>query len=398
MKKLFSLFLLLNYIYAKAQLATFYVQPSETDINYAAAQDSHYVALNNSVVSNGKLFVFIGGTGSSNKNYTDILKLAANLGYHAVGVGYPNTPSISSSCAGSADPNCFYDFRREICYGIPVSSSVSVDTFNSIHIRLIKLLQYLDSNYPLNGWGTFLSSGEPVWDLCAFGGHSQGAGHALYFGKTNNCDRILMFSGANDYSVFYSSAASWVSMSGPTPVNKYFSFLHKGDDVLDYAKQYSVISASGMLLADDSTLVDILSPPYGTSHCLYTDITPLYSGVYSSYHNATAIGFFIPWSGGAHIYDPVWTYMLSASVTTGIAESKSKDNSVLVYPDPVVNELHVEFPDANQEFEIELFNSNGQCISKFENSKRLFVSDLSKGIYFLKIAVGNQLYCARFVK
>src|ERR1700741_47470 len=126
-----------------SQLSAFYVYPNATDNNYTMAQDSHYVALNNSVVSNGKLFVFIGGTGSLTKHYKHLPQLAANMGYHAVSISYPNFPSISASCGGSANSNCYEDFRQEVCYGTPLSSSVSVDTFNCIYTRLVKLLNYL---------------------------------------------------------------------------------------------------------------------------------------------------------------------------------------------------------------------------------------------------------------
>src|ERR1700756_1475565 len=144
--------LILISIKSFAQLNTFYVKPHVIDTAYLTAQDSHYVALSASATSNNLLLVFLDGSGSNTKDYTDIPKLAASLGYHVVSIAYPNSPTVGSLCDSSTDSLCFDKVRQEICYGTPVSSSVSVDTLNSINIRLTKLLHYLSATYPAKGW------------------------------------------------------------------------------------------------------------------------------------------------------------------------------------------------------------------------------------------------------
>ena len=71
-----------------------------------------------------------------------------------------------------------------------------------------------------------------------------------------------MFAGTNDYSDFYSKSANWIRQSGITPVNRFYSYLSLNDEAVSYFKQFEIISRLGMLLNDDSTHVDNLSPPY----------------------------------------------------------------------------------------------------------------------------------------
>ncbi len=62
-------------------------------------------------------------------------------------------------CAANADRDCHEKVRRETLTGDDHSSLISVNRPNSIENRLIKLLQYLDANYPQEGWGSFLDAG-----------------------------------------------------------------------------------------------------------------------------------------------------------------------------------------------------------------------------------------------
>ncbi len=326
MQHVFFIAALLISTSAHAQPTIFYVAPSATDTAYASSQDKHLVILNKTVSYNNKLLVFLPGTGALTKHYTEFPKLAASLGYHCVSLAYPNDfPSITEACTGSADTDCFKNFRQEVCYGTPVSNAVSVDTLNSIATRLVKLLRYLNTTYPSDGWGAYLKQGNVNWNKIAVAGHSQGSGHALYFGKTKFCFRVIMFSGANDYSNLYKKPANWVSMPGLTPVSATYSFLHLKDDVVAYSKQYKVVQATGMTgSGDDSTSVDNAQPPYNHSHCLYTKAKPRFSFVYSSWHDGPVVDFYTPVnSKGNFLYTPVWKYMLTDSTTATALKSST---------------------------------------------------------------------------
>jgi hypothetical protein len=63
MRNIFSLFLFATATTCFGQINTFFVKHIQTDINYAALQDSNLIVRNTTTNIN-KLFLFIGGTGS----------------------------------------------------------------------------------------------------------------------------------------------------------------------------------------------------------------------------------------------------------------------------------------------------------------------------------------------
>lgn len=385
----YLLTLLLFPLLAPAQLVSFYVKPILTDGNYAASQDSHYVAINKSVTSNNKLLLFLPGTGALTRHYLKFPTLAASLGYHCVSVAYPNTgPTVAQLCAGNNNADCYKNIRQEVCYGTPVSNDVAVDSLNSIRMRLIHLLQYLQNTYPADGWAQFMAGGEPAWERIAVSGHSQGSGHALYLAKTQNCERNLMFAGADDYSNYYSQAANWTYTAGITPPARYFSFLHLEDEVWDYSKQYAVVQACGMTAnGDDSTRVDNATAPYSNSHCLYTDIQPLFPGIYSAYHNGMVVDFYTPSSGGQPVYTPVWTYMLTEALPTTITEVAGP--TFALYPNPSKGVIHLKTTIPVGSTELEVRNIQGELVLKNNlTASGLMDIDLSPygpGVYSIRI-------------
>jgi len=384
-----------------SQLTTFYVKPVVTNAAYASSQDSHYVAYNSSVTAQNKLLIFIGGTGSITKAYKDFPQLAANLGFHAVNIAYPNAVSAVSSCTSSSDPNCFEDFRQEICYGTPLSSSVSVDSLNSIYGRLVNLLEYLSATYPSQGWSQYLSASAPVWNKILTAGHSQGSGHALYFAKTNSIDRTIMFSGADDYSIHFNDTAPWIYNAGLTPVSKYYSFLDLQDDVAPYPYQYKVVIAMGLTASgDDSTLVDDKTSPYNHSHCLYTNATPNFNSGTGKYHGLPVVDIYTPLDANSKpLFTEVWTYMLmNSSVTGNVKEELIR--SFQIYPNPASTELIITIGDHAETYQLVLVSATGKIISNqnyssnLGTSLKLDVSELPEGIYYLRL--NNE--AVKFVK
>ena len=374
-----------------AQLNAFYVTPNSVNNSYVVGEDSNYVVTNPSVPPLNKLLVFLPGTGAKPKHYLLFPNLAANLGYHCINLTYPNGyPTVAMLCAGNSNADCYANLRQEVCYGTPVSEDVDVDSLNSINTRLYNTLSYLAANYPSQNWGQFLSGNTMDWSKIAISGHSQGGGHALYFAKTQSCERMIMFAGADDYSNYYSQPANWTFVPGQTSTGKYFSFLHLNDDVWDYAKQYAVVQATGMTANDDSTLVDYLNSPYNNSHCLYTTVTPLYPGIYSAEHNGTVVDYFTPRDGNNDpLYTPVWTYMLSDEV----AEVQSKNEMHLsLYPNPATKTINIGNSSLDP-FEIIITTELGQIIHQDSgNNLSIDCSAFPAGLYFIywKNAMGKS--------
>lgn len=355
------------------QNISFYIKPHSIDTNYSINQDSSKITVNTST-SNNKLFLFLGGTGSNTSNYFALLNKAANIGYAVINLSYPNDVA-AASLSNNSDSLAFNKYRQELCFGTPLSNDVSVDSLNSIYSRFLNLLNYLDTTNNDHNWSQYLNSTASIdWNKIAIGGHSQGAGHAVFLAKTFIVDRALMFSGPNDYSDYFSNSANWLRNPGVTPISDFYSYLSLNDEVVDFTKQYTNINGLGMLQSDDTTLVDYLVPPYGNSKCLYTTQPP---GFVILNHNVT--------TKNTTINDDVWEYMLTNNPTSGVIE---KDTfSFNSYPNPIKETLTVTSKSLINE--IKIINSLGEVIITKKNIKSnttsLHLSEINLGIYYLVV-------------
>lgn len=359
-----------------SQINSFYVTPIQTDINYSAVQDSNLVVRNTTTNIN-KLFLFIGGTGSSTQSYQTISKFAGNLGYDVINLSYPNAVA-AASLANSSDSMVFNKYRQEVCYGTPLSADVEVDTLNSIYTRTVKLLNYLNTTYPAQNWSQYLINPTTLdWSKIAVGGHSQGSGHACYFAKFNDVERVLMFSGPNDYSNFFSNSANWLRTSGITAMSKHFAYLNLLDEIVPFEKQLTNLQGLGLYPLYDTTYVDNSSSPYGNSHCYYTTQTP---GIVILYHNTT-----VKFSA---INNAVWTYMLTSLITTNINEV-TENNNISIYPNPTFSNVNIHSDGNlfNKTYIVQ--NAAGQTVLTGKTlNNNYFTIDftlLENGIYFVSI-------------
>jgi hypothetical protein len=232
MKRILPLFLLLISIGCQAQTdgsaKLLLVNPTETDAAIETVHGPHIALYNTKVAPVHKLFFMIIGTGGFATGAKEIDSIATTMGYHAISIDYRNNV-ITIVCNNSPDSACFDHFRQEIMFGTPVSDSVNVDSANSIINRFTKLLAYLVKADAKGGWGEYYKNGTIQWDKVVVGGHSQGAGHAAYIGQRYKVNRVLMFSGPQDYRVAFNSPALWLSKKSATPVSKYYAFLHIND-------------------------------------------------------------------------------------------------------------------------------------------------------------------------
>lgn len=363
------------------QVQTYFVMPNQTDANYAV-QDSHLIT-RNQTARNNKLFLFFGGSFSSPKDYGLINRVAAGLGYDAISLSYPNDVGVNP-LGTTADSLVFDKFRQEICFGTPLSNFVAVDSFNAIYTRTIKLIQYLAATYPTQNWQQYLATSNTLnWSKIAVSGHSQGAGHAAYLAKYYAVERCALFSGPNDYSVFYNKSGRWLRQAGVTPPNKQFAFLHLQDEIVPFSQQYANVKGLGLLQTIDSVKTDNASPPYGNARCLYSNLPAAISG---QYHGSTAVAIYTPLNAGNAIFLPVWQYMLTTSTATNTQKLTEETAFFSLYPNPTTHFLTLVAAD-NALGEATLVNSVGQIIltKKIEGkTTELDVSFLPNGVYFVK--------------
>ncbi|NOQ73794.1 MAG: hypothetical protein GQ574_17435 [Crocinitomix sp.] len=277
-------------------LERYTIAPSATDNAYNSGEKRHLIFYNNETNVN-KLLLFFGGTYSNPETYETFCEHAAELGCHVISLSYPNNVA-AASFKESDNIDAFDNFRDEMCFGNPVSDAVNVNELNSVVTRSTKLLQHLAAQYPTQNWGQYLIDGNaPDWSKIMLGGHSQGSGHACYIAKTIVVNRVLMFSGPNDYSTHFEAPATWLSLSGVTPVASQYAFLHANDEVVPYEYQLANIRAIGVIgAADTTTLMDDLSGAYNNKNAYHTSISAL------TEHGSTL--------GGNWRLPNFWTYLL----------------------------------------------------------------------------------------
>lgn len=275
------------------------IQPNQTDVNYASTNQSHYVIRNTKTHLN-KLLLFIGGSFSVPKDYNFITEHGATIGLDVISLSYPNDVA-AFSMSSSTDINGFNNFRDEICFGNQVSSIVDVNVLNCITTRATKLLIYLKNTYPNENWGQYLTASNTImWNKVIISGHSQGSGHALYIAKQNLTDRVVMFSGPNDYSTNFNSPANWLSQNSLTPISKQYSLLHTQDEIVPFNYQVANTRSLGLISATENPLlVDNSTAPYSNAHSMSLNISGL------SFHNSTV--------GGNSKLPNIWTYMLTSN-------------------------------------------------------------------------------------
>lgn len=276
------------------------VEPSSTDPAISSSFDSHQTFLDTSVVENGRLLIFLPGTDAQPRAYQRILTAAASLGYHVIGLAYPNSESVANLCDG--DPACYEPVRREIFEGGDFAPQVSVDSANAILNRTVKLLQYLDASFGDEHWGQFLNGGGLRFDRIAVAGHSQGGGEAAYIAKVREVARVAMFSAPVD--AVDGASAPWIDTNHVTPVDRYFGFAHESDPA--FADITTNWVSLGLGSASDRVLVDSSAAPFGGAHQLETALRV------GRPHNSTAVDADTPTTLGEPVYADVWLTMFGS--------------------------------------------------------------------------------------
>lgn len=292
------------------QLYEYIINPSATNSNIVLYDNPHYVYVDTRVTAINKLFVFLPGTSGFPSVYTLIAKKAASLGYHAIGLMYPNGSELYIASGSNPDNTSFGRCRQEIFDGTDQSTSINVNSDNCIKGRLTKLLQHLNSKYPTQNWGQYLINGQVDWSKCMVAGHSQGGGHALYISKKVLLSKAISFASI-DWNTALGSSASWVFDAGATPVSKLFSINSTKDQVFNYANVQTQLNNLG--IPGSPVSIDDVSTPYGNTNRLFTSAIPAITLLFPD-HNITCLDQYIPKTASGAVvpaFDNAWTYLLN---------------------------------------------------------------------------------------
>jgi len=292
------------------QLFEYNVLPSATNPAITAYNSENFISVDTRLTLRNKLFVFLPGTTGSPNFYKLIVKKAASLGYHAIGLMYPNSSDLYTASTASSDLLEFGRCRQEIFDGTNQTSGVSVDSNNCIKSRLYKLLQYLSVQHPNQNWQQFISNGEIVWANCVIAGHSQGGGHAFYISKKLAVDRAISFSSI-DWNSNLNQSAEWVTSTGLTPTSKLYSFNGTNDEIFNYANVQTQLTDMNLIGAPIN--IDASIMPYQNSHRLITSATPGFNFIVPN-HNLTVLDQYVPKSTTGEVlssFSNAWTYLLN---------------------------------------------------------------------------------------
>ncbi len=314
-----------------AGVITLTVVPSLTNPAIAEPACPHYVALSTSALRQPELFVLLPASGAEPLQYQMLLNQAAANGYYAIGLAYPNSPSVESLCGTGPqgrviDPACHQSVRNEIITGIDSSPLVTITLANSISGRLRNLLEALNTQAPAANWGQFVKpNGAVDWGKIRISGHSQGSGHAGLIATRESVARMCTFTGPGDNVIsttvpatgpyisttvgattLYAGPADWVTSTTATSASLLYSFRHTDD--APYEITLLTWDVMGHLDIAGVANVDSSAPPYSNSHALTSEVLMTRPG--ANEHSGIVTDDATPLTPlGRPIFAPVWQYM-----------------------------------------------------------------------------------------
>ena len=314
-----------------AALTPHVFRPSATEPLITEFDNRHYAYVDEAATAKrNKLLVFLPGTGGTPYFYQELLQHAAGLGYHALGLMYPNERAVGTLCAiqDRRNPDCHRAVRLEIIDGTDRTTLVEIDRTNSIEHRLERALAYLHTGNASEGWGQFYhQDGSVVWDRIVICGHSQGGGHAALIAKQRLVDRCLIFAAA-DWFPFEDRPANWASEPSITPIHKVFIFAHLRDPLVLWERVLPFARAGDFDRFGEPVSVDSADSArsFGYRHILTTDVDA------DNLHNAVVVDAHTPRNpvSGEPVFLPVWSYML-LSETPALAFERQDETSVSLY-------------------------------------------------------------------
>lgn len=391
--------------FSEDSLVHFEVQGSDTDpLIILDGAKRHQVLYNPTSQPQNTLLLHLVGS-IDNPNSTILYPtVAANEGFHCINLAYRNGVSGQSACGNVPDSDCHLNYRKEIIEGVNYSSEVNVNSANSIDNRLIKLLQYLDANYPSQNWSQYFSGNAVNWDKLIVSGHSQGGGHAAVIGISRPIQRVLMFASPNDYSDTLMTLANWTQLPHLVADSNYYSFNALNDEVIEFWKQYAHSEALNLDNYGDTVNVDVIPFPYNNTRQLYTKEIVTSPNPFELTHDVMIRDAETPLdSQGNAVFECAWKYMLG--VPCGLSSlGEAAAYTFEFYPNPSKDKLHVKL-DQSQLDGLEL------CIFDILGRKKLGTSispdvhatidieSLPNGAYLIQLLHQDKpILSERFIK
>ncbi len=287
--------------------------PSAADPAITSFDALHFAYRHLAVPPRNRLFLFLPGTGAVPANYRQVLRCAADHGFHALGLSYVNSPSVAELTSGQP-PDAAGNVRLEILDGTDRTPLVDVDRTNSIENRIITALQYLHGLAPQEGWSQYIDAGPRVrWDRIIVAGHSQGGGHAAIISRYHLCSRVISYN-AVDWNGSEGRPADWMYAHAATPPERVYGVGHLRDPLVLPALVRQGWSALGIADLGTEQVPEGGSFPFGFTHQFMTDVEPQQAGVNTHYHGASVADARTPLDAqGLPVLRPFWSHLLLSS-------------------------------------------------------------------------------------
>jgi hypothetical protein len=293
-------------------ISCYTIDPHDTDPQILdtptppGTRGNHRVFLEPKASRVGRLLVFLptGGVNNVPSEFSHLGTEAGRLGYHTILLAYRNEAPIAfpppAGCGPSPAPNpvspdCAIQMRLELLEGDGDSSIVDVDRANSIENRLDKLLQYLATNQPDDGWAQFLdTNGQPKWSETVIAGSSLGAGQAAIIAQQHKVYRAALLHGWVDAS------HGWVTLGGAekTPSANYFTLIHARENF--FARTCPAYEALGLtpncplaefpipIIPTNPLFIENREPPFGTQMHVFNLTPGSFAGMGDHFHQSTS--------------------------------------------------------------------------------------------------------------
>lgn len=311
-----------------AGTTTTVVEPSSTGvgITFEPEVTRHHRVVAPDGPRDPHLVVMLGGSNVAAGGYSDFTAHAAELGYVAINLSYPNRGTIGAACqATQAVDRCFEQARGEIVFGAGVpdpngdtysSDKVSVDAANSISGRLVALIDHLAEDDP--SWNRFLvdDASSPYTvahrgpvrlkhQKLILAGHSQGGGHAAFLAMQTQVERVVMLGSPDDTT--QSGTAPWIGDASATSLDRFWGLRHQteGPYGQNIARVWGELGGLGVGAGDNTSEVGVgdgSGDPAGSHRLVLTEeqATMLANHMSTAYDGSYLAG--VP---------EAWTYLLT---------------------------------------------------------------------------------------
>mgnify|MGYP001561265924 CR=1 FL=1 len=141
--------------------------------------------------------------------------------------------------------------------------------------------------------------------------------------------------------------------------------------------------------------VDNNGTPYNNTRQLITSYTvPL-----GDAHGSTIQDNKTPESLGVPVFLPVWTYMLSENITTGLSDNSVFNNSSLfISPNPTNGFVTLDL--TKETYTISIYDQNGNKIKEKYSATgkyQIDCSDLNQGFYFIQAINDKKILTGKLI-